>query len=84
MMTGSMESLPGGLIQQTDTAYSSPAPATLTFIRAEQRSKIQECLSSSLFDRQVLVFHFPGVVHGVKGGVPNQVPERPLAGQFTL
>ena len=33
---------------------------------------------------QILVFHFPGVIEGVKGGVPYQVPQRPLAGQFTL
>jgi hypothetical protein len=27
--------------------------------------------TSRLFDCQILVFHFPGVVQGVKGGVPN-------------
>ena len=43
--------------------------------------------TSRLFGSQVLVFHFPGVVQGVKGGVPNQEPERPfrhLAGQLAL
>src|SRR5688572_4493556 len=42
---------------------------------------------SHLFGCQVLVFHFPSVVHGVKGSVPNQESERPfrhLACQLTL
>ena len=39
---------------------------------------------SRLFDRQILVFHFPGMIERVKSGVPYQVPQRPLAGQFTL
>jgi hypothetical protein len=26
---------------------------------------------SRLFGSQILVFHFPGMVQGVKGGVPN-------------
>ena len=38
----------------------------------------------ALFASQILVFHFPGVIERVKGGVPYQVPQRPLAGQFTL
>ena len=33
---------------------------------------------------QVFVFHFPGVIQRVKRGVPNQIPERPGAGQFAL
>src|SRR5689334_22535495 len=31
---------------------------------------------------QVLVLHLPGVVEGMKGGVPYQVPKRPLARHF--
>src|SRR6185437_3887679 len=34
--------------------------------------------------RQILVFHFPCVIQCVKRGVPNQIPERPVAGHFTL
>ena len=40
--------------------------------------------TSRLFGSQILVFHFPGMIERVKGGVPYQVPQRPLAGQFTL
>ena len=32
----------------------------------------------ALFASQILVFHFPGVIERVKGGVPNQEPQRPL------
>src|SRR6266852_2582459 len=35
-------------------------------------------------DGQVFVFHFPGVIQRVIRGVPNQIPERPSAGQFAL
>ncbi|MBK8990012.1 MAG: hypothetical protein IPM39_28785 [Chloroflexi bacterium] len=44
-------------------------------------------LPSRFFGSQVLVFHFPGMVQDVKGGVPNQEaqrPIRPLAGQLAL
>jgi hypothetical protein len=40
--------------------------------------------TSRLFGSQILVFHFPGMIERVKGGVPDQVPQRPLAGQFPL
>src|SRR5574341_2613943 len=43
--------------------------------------------ASRSFGSQILVFHFPGVVQGVKGGVADQEPERPfrhLAGQLAL
>ena len=40
--------------------------------------------ASRSFGSQILVFHFPGMIERVKGGVPYQVPQRPLAGQFTL
>ena len=40
--------------------------------------------TSRLFGSWILVFHFPGMIERVKGGVPYQVPQRPLAGQFTL
>src|SRR5689334_18766205 len=33
---------------------------------------------------QILIFHFPGVIEGVKGGVPNKVPQWPLAGRLIL
>src|SRR6266851_9937597 len=36
------------------------------------------------FGGEVLVFHFPGVIQRVIRGVPNQVPERPGSGHFTL
>ena len=39
---------------------------------------------SRFFGSQVLVFHFPGMIHSVKGSVPNQVAERPLAGHLAL
>src|SRR5215212_6769047 len=32
----------------------------------------------ALFASQILVFHFPGVIECVKGGVPNQEPEWPF------
>jgi len=32
-----------------------------------------------LFECQVFVFHFPGMVEGVIGGVPDQVAKRPGA-----
>src|SRR5260370_39986307 len=35
-------------------------------------------------DGQVFVFHFPGVIQRVIRGVPNQIPERPSSGHFTL
>jgi hypothetical protein len=41
-------------------------------------------LGSRFFGSQILVFHFPGMIERVKGGVPYQVPQRPLTGQFTL
>jgi hypothetical protein len=50
-------------------------------------SMLIEHSASRFFGSQVLVFHFPSMVHGVKGGVPNQEPERPfrhLAGQLAL
>jgi hypothetical protein len=50
-------------------------------------SMLIEHSASRFFGSQVLVFHFPGMVHGVKGGVPNQEPERPfryLASQLAL
>jgi hypothetical protein len=34
--------------------------------------------TSCLFGRQILVFHFPSVIQGVKGGVPNQESQRPF------
>ncbi len=40
-----------------------------------------------LFGSQVLVFHFPGVIQGMKSGMPNQKPERPfgpIAGPLAL
>jgi hypothetical protein len=40
--------------------------------------------SSRLFGRQILIFHFPGVIKRVKRRVPDQVPERPGAGYFAL
>lgn len=43
--------------------------------------------ASRFLGSQVFVFHFPGMVHGVKGGVPYQEPERPFrhfAGQLAL
>jgi hypothetical protein len=40
--------------------------------------------TSRLFGSQILVFHFPGMIERVKGGVPYQVSQRPLAGQFAL
>jgi hypothetical protein len=40
--------------------------------------------ASRLFGSQILVFHFPGMIERVKGGVPYQVPQWPLAGQFAL
>ena len=40
--------------------------------------------TSRLYASQIFVFHFPGMIERVKGGVPYQVPQRPLAGQFTL
>ena len=40
--------------------------------------------ASRLFGSQILVFHFPGMIERVKGGVPYQVPQRPLAGEFPL
>jgi hypothetical protein len=40
--------------------------------------------TSRLFGSQILVFHFPGMIERVKGGVPYQISQRPLAGQFTL
>jgi hypothetical protein len=30
------------------------------------------------FSSQVLILHFPGVIQGVKSGMPNQEPERPF------
>jgi hypothetical protein len=33
---------------------------------------------------QVLVFHFPGVIHGVKGGVADEEAEWPGAGHLAL
>src|SRR5215472_11717095 len=33
---------------------------------------------------QIFVFHFPGVIQRVIRGVPNQIPQRPGAGQFAL
>ena len=35
-------------------------------------------------DGQVFVFHFPGVIQGVIGGVPEQIPKRSGAGHFAL
>jgi hypothetical protein len=43
--------------------------------------------ASRLFGRQILVFHFPSVIQGVKGGVPNQEsqgPFRHLTSQLAL
>jgi hypothetical protein len=44
---------------------------------------LEKCYSSvggtsRLFGSQILVFHFPSVIQGVKGGVPNKVSERPF------
>jgi hypothetical protein len=36
------------------------------------------------FGDQVLVFHFPGVIHRVIGSVPYQVPERPRSRHLAL
>jgi hypothetical protein len=35
-------------------------------------------------DDQVLVFHFPGVIHSVERGVPDEEAEGPGAGHLTL
>jgi hypothetical protein len=35
-----------------------------------------EYSASRFFGNQVLVFHFLDMAHAVKGGVPNQKPER--------
>lgn len=40
--------------------------------------------ASRWFGSQILIFHFPSVIECVIRGVPNQVPQRPLASQFTL
>src|SRR5262249_49127294 len=40
--------------------------------------------SVCLWGGQVLVFHFPRVVHRVKRGVPNQVSQRPGPGHLAL
>jgi hypothetical protein len=50
----------------------------------ESMPMLIEHSTSRLFGSQILVFHFPGMIERVKGGVPYQVPQRPLAGQFTL
>jgi hypothetical protein len=41
-------------------------------------------LASRWFYCLIFVFHLPGVIERVIGGVPNQVPERPGAGHFVL
>jgi len=49
--------------------------------------ELHKFADSCSFGSQILVFHFPDVVHGVKGGAPNQEPERPfrhLASQLAL
>jgi hypothetical protein len=40
--------------------------------------------ASRLFDTQIFVFHFPGVIERVKRSVPNQETERPRASHFVL
>lgn len=42
------------------------------------KSMLIEHSASLFFGNHVLVLHFPGMVHGVKSGVPNQEPERPF------
>src|ERR687888_52505 len=49
-------------------AYDHSKIATIS--RAKQ--------SAGTFGSQILVFHFPGVIERVKGGVPNQEPQRPF------
>jgi hypothetical protein len=48
----------------------------------EDTKNITFTLNDSQFGSQILVFHFPGVIERVKRGVPNQVAERPFAGQL--
>ena len=64
------------------------AQQTLCFfcLRPPPPRSVYEMLGSTsrLFGSQILVFHFPGMIERVKCGVPYQVPQRPLAGQFTL
>src|SRR5438270_7144939 len=53
---------------------------------ADASADLQYSASPSFgsFGSQILVGHFPGVVEGVKGGVPNKVPQRPLAGHLAF
>src|SRR4051794_39032345 len=47
--------------------------------KASQKPTISRAKrSAGTFASQILVFHFPGVIERVKGGVPNQEPERPF------
>ena len=52
----------------------------IRLLMGHRRVPALSCSSSS----QILVFHFPGVIEGVKGGVSNQVPQRPLARHLVL
>ena len=38
----------------------------------------ERVLSSRLVGSQVFVFHFPSVIHDMKGSMTNQIPERPF------
>src|SRR4051794_13417645 len=43
-----------------------------------------ERAASRALGRQILVFHFPGVIERVKSGVPNQIAQRPRASYLAL
>ena len=72
----------------SDLAYqgdlSSPTPGWAAAVQWHRRRLVTADVPLALFASQILVLHFPGMIERVIGGVQYQVPERPLAGQFTL
>jgi len=57
---------------------SAATPGWAAAVQWHRRRLVTADLPLALFASQILVFHFPGVIERVKGGVPNQVPERPF------
>ena len=57
---------------------SAANPGWAAAVQWHRRRLVTADVPLALFASQILVFHFPGVIERVKGGVPNQEPQRPF------